>query len=53
MRVIDWTMDAMTSLSELYMKHKDMENSKKVVLEMEKIEEQCTTAYEAERRCLD
>ena len=35
------------------MKKKDMENSKKVVLEMEKIEEEFTTAYEAARRCLD
>ena len=34
---IESAMDAMTSLSELYMKNKDMGNSKKVVLEMEKI----------------
>ena len=46
-------MDTMISLSELYMKNKDMENSKKVVLEMEKIAEEFTTAYEAARRCLD
>ena len=50
---LDSAMDAMTSLSELYMKNKDMENSKKIVREMEKIEEEFTTAYEAARRCLD
>ena len=53
MRVIDWTMPRETFLPELYMKNKNMENSKKVVLEMEKIEEEFTTAYEAARRCLD
>ena len=46
-------MDAMTSLSDLYMKNKDLENSKKVVLEMEKVEEEFTIAYEAARQCLD
>ena len=46
-------IDAKTSLLELYIKNKDMENSKKVVLEIDKIEEEFTTEYEAARRCLD
>lgn len=46
-------MDAMTSLSDIYMKNKETEKSKKVVLEMEKIEEEFTTAYEAARQWLD
>ena len=40
----------MPSLSELYEKYKEMENSKRVVVEMEKIEEELSTAYEAARR---
>ena len=35
------------------MKNKDFENSKKLVLEMEKIEEEFATAYETARQCLD
>ena len=50
---MDSAMDAMTSLSDLYMKNKDLENSKKVVLEMEKVEEEFAIAYEAARQCLD
>ena len=45
-------IDAKTSLLELYMKNKDMENSKKFVLEIDKIEEEFTTEYEAARRFL-
>ena len=50
---MDSAMDAITSLSDLYMKNKDLETSKKVVLEMEKIEEEFAIAYEAARQCLD
>ena len=50
---MDSAMEAMASLSELYMKTKDTANSNKVVLEMEKIEEEFTTAYMAARRCLE
>ena len=43
-------MDAMTALSDLYLKSKETENSMRVVLEMERIEEEFTSTYEAERR---
>ena len=39
--------EAMTSLSELYM------NSKNIVLEMETVEKEFSTAYEAASRCRD
>ena len=45
-------MDALTSLSDLYLTSKEIENSKRVVLEMERIEEEFTT-YEAARRFLE
>ena len=45
--------DATASLLELYMNNAFIENSKKVVLEMEKIDEEFSTAYKAARRYLD
>ena len=46
-------MDALTSLSDLYLTSKETENSKRVVLEMERIEEEFTSTYEAARRFLE
>ena len=46
-------MDALTSLSDLYLTSKETENSKRVVLEMERIEEEFTSAYEVARRFLE
>ena len=46
-------MDAMVSLSGLYMQNKDMENRKKVIIEMDMIDEENATAYKAARRCIE
>lgn len=40
-------MDAITALSDLYLKNKETENSKRDILEMERIEEEFTSTYEA------
>ena len=45
-------IDALTSLSDLYLTSKETENSKRVVLEMERIEEEFTSTYEAAKRFL-
>ena len=46
-------MDALTSLSDLYLTSKETENSKRVVLEMERIKEEFTSTFEAARRFLE
>ena len=46
-------MDAMASLSMLYMQNKDIENRKKVIIEMDTIDEEYATAYKAARRCIE
>ena len=45
--------ETMASLSDLYIKHKELENGNKVVIEMEKIEYDFSTASEAARDYLD
>ena len=50
---MDSAMDVMASLSKLYMQNKDMENRKKVIIEMDTIVEEYATAYKAARRCID
>ena len=50
---MDSAMDAMASLSKLYMQNKDMENRKKVIFEMETIDKEYATAYKAARRCIE
>ena len=50
---LESVMDAMTALSDLYIQSKETKNSKRVVLEMERIEEEFTSTYEAARRFLD
>ena len=46
-------MYTMTALSNLYIQSKETGNSKRVVLEMKRIEEEFTSTYEAARRFLD
>ena len=45
-------MDAMASLSKLYMQNKNIENRKKVIIEMDTIKEEYATVYKAARRCI-
>ena len=49
---MDSAMDAMASLSKLYMQNKDMDNRKNVIIEMDTIDEDYATAYKAARRCI-
>lgn len=46
-------MDVMTNLSELYTKYKEKGKNDKVVLEMEKLDDEFSTAYEAARQYID
>ena len=46
-------LDVMSSLSELYWRNKETENSKRVIAEMEKIEDEFTMAYGKARLCMD
>ena len=46
-------MDVMTSLSELYTKYKEKGKNDKVILEMEKLDDEFSTAYEAARQYID
>ena len=46
-------MDVMTKLSDFFFKSKQMDSGRKVVLEMEKVEEEFYSAYEAAREYLD
>lgn len=46
-------METMASLSDLYIKHKELEKGKKVVIEMEKLEDEFSTASETAREYLD
>lgn len=50
---LEIAMDIMISLSDLYMKHNDLEKGKKVVAEMEKLEDEYSTASEAAREHLN
>ena len=49
---IDSAMDAMASLSKLYMQNKDMEDRKKVIIEIDTIDEEYAAAFKAARRCI-
>ena len=46
-------MEIMASLSHLYMKHKDFEKSRKVLIEIDKIEDDFSSVSEAAREYLD
>ena len=46
-------MDVMASLSKLYMQNKGMENGKQVIIEMDTIDEEYSTAYKSARRCIE
>ena len=50
---MDSAMDAMASLSKLYMQNKDIENRKMFIIEMDTIDEEYATAYKAARRCIE
>ena len=43
----------MSSLSDLYIKNKEMDQGRKVVVEMQKLEEEFSVTYEAARRHLE
>ena len=42
----------MASLSKQYMQNKDIKNRKKVIIEMDTIDEEYATAYKATRQCI-
>lgn len=46
---LETAMDVMTKLSDLFLKSKQMDSGRKVVLEMEKVEVEFYLAYEAAR----
>ena len=50
---MDSAMDAMASLSKLYMQNKDIEHRKKVIIEMDTIDVEYSTAYKTARRCIE
>ncbi|MCG8075365.1 MAG: hypothetical protein JAY75_03880, partial [Candidatus Thiodiazotropha taylori] len=50
---LETAMDVMVKLSDFYLQSKQLESGRKVVIEMEKVEEEYYSAYEAAREYLD
>ena len=49
---LESAIDVMSSLSDLYIKKQEMDQGRKIVVEMEKLEEEFSVTYEAARRHL-
>ena len=47
---LESAIDVMSSLSDLYIKNKEMDEGRKIVVEMEKLEEEFSLTYEAARK---